>query len=379
MKGKAVKTACFVVLMTVILPMLFFLEYLTEDEGEKDPTEKTEIMEKDRYNGYGLEGNQQLANTILFETEDVVCYSDRLVTRFHDQPEYSDRLAASVAGVKERSPFIEEVYVLPVPTRIMAEDGFYADKQRYQEYLSLLAEKLAGTAGLVDVTAELKGHEDEYLFFRTAESWTARGAWYGSAALCKALGIEPFPLAAYDEHMYNTFYGDLYRWSRSRFSEESSIAEQIMAMPDDQLFYYLLPDGANREKLFKREGEAVETVTRPTVTPSLSGPSAFIGSSYLWAEVQGDGFNESTARQSLLLVCDDKGKLLAPFLANYYETVVVVNIWSYGELADEIAAIAEKYNIKDFVLAQGVADLGDPGKSKAMNGFINEKEQEAGH
>lgn len=379
MKGQCVKKACFAFLLILILPLLFFLEYLAEGGGETDPAEKVQIMEKDRYNGYGLEENQQLSDTILYETEEVVCYSDRLITRFRYEPENFDYVAAAVKGVKRECPSIEEVYVLPIPPRVTVEDGYTEDRETYSEYLAQLSEKLADTAALVDVISELEAHGEEYLFFRTEESWTARGAYYGTSVLCEALGIEPFSLADYEEYMYNSFYGKLYQSSIRRYSEESSIGGQLRAIPDDQLYYYLLPEGANREELFKLEDGKIEKITRPSITPSRTGPTAFIGADYLWAVVQGDGLLKDTAEESLLLVCDGKGKILAPFLANYYKNVYVVNIKGYDGLSEALAAIVEKYNIKDFVLAQASADIGDRGNSMAMNGFINYEELEAGH
>ena len=48
------------------LVLLMYLEFLMEGQKEPDPTEKVQVMAKDLYNGYGLEGNQELSDCLLY-------------------------------------------------------------------------------------------------------------------------------------------------------------------------------------------------------------------------------------------------------------------------------------------------------------------------
>lgn len=72
-------------------------------------------------------------------------------------------------------------------------------------------------AQTVDMEAALAAHGGEYIYYRTDHHWTTRGAYYGYAALCAAMGIDAVPLSEFTpETVSKNFYGTTY--SSSGFS-----------------------------------------------------------------------------------------------------------------------------------------------------------------
>lgn len=370
MTGKKIVRAAAAVLVTSAgILLLLFLQYLADGEGEPDPVSKVQLMEKDRYNGYGLEGDQVLSDTRIYEDDQIVCYEDRLFRHFEYPEAGIETLSDQLAEVKRRCPALEGIYVLPVPPRILLENGYPEDREAYFKYLELFTQSLPEGVLLVDVLPDLDAHSDEYLFFRTEDSWTARGAYYGSVRLCDALGLEPFSLEAYHEYMYNFFTGNLYVSNRDIYENGRWLRKREEDQAVDSVFYYLLPDGSNQEELFSVSNGEVISRKRPAISPASKGLSTFTGNNYSWVVVKGDKKSEKTEDKTLLLVCDSRGKLLAPFMASYYENVYVVDVSSYGNFSNRITEILQEYNITDFVLVQNSLYMGNPSYSRAMNGF----------
>lgn len=368
---KTVRAAAAVLLASAGILLLLFLQYLANGEGEPDPVSKVKIMEKDRYNGYGLEGDQVLSDTRIYEDDQIVCYEDRLFRHFEYPETGIERLADQLTEVKKRCPELEGIYVLPVPLRIFLENGYQEDRAAYSEYLERLSNSLPEGARLIDVLPDLEEHSDEYLFFRTEDSWTARGAYYGAEELCNFLGLEPFSLTAYQEHMYNSFTGALYQVNQEIYKNGGWLGRQTEEEEVDRIFYYILPGSSNEEEVFLVRDGIVTSRKRPAISTAARGLASFTGDNYSWAVVKGDRLREETENESLLLVCDIRGKLLVPFMTAYYDKVYVVDISRYDEFSENITEILQEYNIKDFVLAQSPLYIGDPGYSRAMNPFVS--------
>lgn len=370
---KTVRAAAAVLLASAGVLLLLFLQYLADGEGEPDPVSKVQTMMKDLYNGYGLEGDRVLSDTRIYEDDQIVCYEDRLFYHFNYPETGIERLAGQMEEIKRRCPKLEGLYVLPVPLRIFLENGYQEDKKAYSEYLELLSGSMPEGVSVVDVLPDLEAHSDEYLFFRTEDSWTAKGAYYGSVRLCDALGLEPFSLDAYHEYMYNSFTGTLYQLNKGIYENGRWLRKQTEDQEGDRVFYYLLPDSSNQAELFTIKDEEVTSRKQPAISPASKGLSTFIGDNYFWAVVKGDKVREETEDKTLLLVCDVGGKILAPFMAGYYDNVYVVDVARYGEFAENITEILQEYNITDFVLAQSPLYMGNSSYSWAMSGFESDE------
>lgn len=341
---------------------LFYLQRWVDDarRGE-DPAAQVQDMKKDQINGFGLEGDQALSQTRLAEFDGIVLYEDRLIRRFSYEQQRLTAFGEMIKNLRSACPDVEELYVLPVPERTLVEAEFEEDRQRYAQFLEQLAACLGESAGIVDPLPKLSEHTEEYIFFRTEYGWTARGAYYAAASLCGKMGVTPIPLGDYEEYMYNTFQGAFNSQMRKAYAEEKEL-EKVARFPDDACFYYCFPESKNIETVVKGGTASVE----PILSRSRLGRSTFIGGSYAWAVLSGDAQSEKLREETILMICDDSGKLLAPFLANYCDSLYAVNLAWDTSFPERLPEILEKYNIQRIVVAQTAMSMGDASYSAAL-------------
>lgn len=341
--------------------LLYVLERLADISQNEDPTSRVQVMLKDKLNGYGMENNQQLSTEPISERAGVIQYSDRWLVRFTGNESNTLRAQELVAAMRTQIPDIKDFYVMPIPPRIVTETGYEEERKTYLTYIEHFKESFGETAQVVDVLPALEAEEGQYLFFRTEDSWTARGAYYGSRVLCEMLGIEPLPLRAYDEHMYSWFLGSLAR-------NEQLMQEEMEEYNGDAFYYYMLPAAKNRETITERDGTQQRC---PVFTSSEIGLNTVVGLCQ-YAVLEGDEQNLETEDASIMLICDNSGKLLAPYLATYYETVFVVSIQEYDDFYADVSTIMDTYGIENIVWAQTSQNLGEQAYSKALNLFLTE-------
>lgn len=363
MKHKWLKLPVFLLGGCLAVLGLSLLEQLTEPK-EQDPTKQNYPMLKDGYNGYGLEAGEMLSQELIFETDRLVCYTDRVFRHFSYEQENVVDFARILENMSAKSDRMEQLYVLPVPPRIVFEEGYEEDKKEYQAFLEALGKALPERASLTDCRELLAKHENEYLFFRTEDAWTARGAYYAVSCLCETMGTEAIPLAAYEESMYSNFKGTVFLEAMKYEAYEDTVYQ----IPEDPLFYYLLPGAPNRAQIIWRDEEGrTGTYPVPVVTSSAQNLGAFLASIYERAVVEGGG-----EQGNLLLICDAAGKVLAPFLANYCQELYVVNVETDSCFYEEFAAYLEENDITAVVYSQSAWTLGERSFSSAVNAFLED-------
>ena len=198
-----ISAACILLIMVCIGAEIFSK---SNQEAEEAPPV---VMLKDQYNGYGLPVGTELSAKILLENQELVCYTDRIFVHFQPKEDSVQRIKAIVDGMNHKCPELENIYILPIPHRILAETGYEEEAVFYQTHLDAIASEMPENAVVVNALDELSEHTQEYVFFRTQDAWTARGAYYGTTELCEELGLDVIPLESYYEYTYNTFTGDL--------------------------------------------------------------------------------------------------------------------------------------------------------------------------
>lgn len=336
-------------------------------EEKTDVTAEQNAMIKDRYNGYGLETGTGLSNRIVYESDSLVCYEDRILRKFQYDADHAERIAAMAEGMLGRCASLDRIYVLPVPHRILVEEGYENEKELYLQYLDLISEKLPDKAVLVNALPALEEHKEEYIFFRTEDSWTAKGAYYGMEELCRVTGLQSVPLDRYEESMYCGFTGSL--------AKQKEISEtENFSFPIDRTYYYMLPGAENKVEIIQTDlsGETIR-YKKPLITPSAGNTGAFIASSYTRAIVEGDACDEEKRDNDILVVCDASGKMIVPFLKQYYAGVYVVNVREDYDFYKDINRIVDTYHIKEIVFAQNGFRMGATGYYRALADFC-EKE-----
>ena len=187
----------------------------------------------------------------------------------------------------------------------------------------------------VDAESLMAAHSGEYLFYRTDHHWTSLGAYYASAAYCRANGIVPRQLGSYETTVQTGYVGSLYSFC-------ATPPDCLKANPDYTVCH--LP-AASYTMRYRNGGDFVSGDALNTETSAYA--SAFLCGDNALTVLETDN---ATGR-NLLVFKESYGNAFVPFLLDYYDTVVVVDIRSETESA---AALIAEYGITDALILNNV-------------------------
>lgn len=382
----------FSLLVLLILAFLFiFLQNFQYRLLHQKEQGRVETEQKDIYNEYGLPNGTGLSWRTITEDDAAVYYTDRIVSTEKIDSERVPYVLDAGAALLRAAGDETELFLLPIPTRLTASEGSAAEqdstdglsrgmqqRSRIQEQSSAAQEEYEALIGrletlasdwitIVNPLSELLEHAGEYTYFRTEDSWTMRGAFYGMQSLRSALGKEPEKLSHYRTYVFGSFEGELLRLAEQSY-DGTEYEEKIRAIPNDPFYIYLKGDVPNREILIRRNSEEEQTrVKRHLVLMNDGGIGSIVGTGYEYSVAFGNG------EGSVLLVCDSRGKLLAPYLTELYETVYVVNVRRYRELGTLLQEIAASGGVREIVWAQSATEMGNSTYMRALNVLMTEE------
>ncbi|WP_303859647.1 DHHW family protein [Alkalibaculum bacchi] len=322
------------------------------------------------YNQYDLQGQVLTAN-IFYEDDNYIFYEDRILKKFNYKKEYIENEKTILHNLSNIIPDNAKIYMMPIPKRIVWEGMQLDETKEYMSFIDELYDIVPESVKLLDPLPKLKKHSDEYLFYRTDDSWTSRGAYYASELLYKKMGLNPVLLEEYDEHLYRRLQGDNKTFSMDLYRNNQEIAEKIASIPDDSSSYYLIHEGMNRAIRTKEYRGTIVNENVVLVSKVRLGNNAVIGNKYLWALAEGGSKSEEKKDKTALLLSDLDGHMIVPFLTPYFEKVYVVNTIYHKYNEEELKMIFKQYNVSDVIIAQDSEDIGDPSKSKFFYGILS--------
>ena len=158
-----------------------------------------------------------------------------------------------------------------------------------------------------------KKHQSEYLYFRTENSWTMRGAFYGAQVIFGELGYDKENLDAYREYVFGTFEGNLLLEALKKYTTDE-IKKDIGNMEQEPFYIYINGSSLNREELTleNKEGQ-LKTLKRQMIQFNSSGSHAVIGPDYEHSIVEGRGKRTEKRKSSSYCRCKRKDDDLLSF------------------------------------------------------------------
>lgn len=364
MRKRVMKITAGLAAMLLVILGLAGLDYLVNDDRKEDPvTRNVQPEQKDSYNQYGLPLDTELSEQPFYEDEVYIYYTDRLLKKFQYKELYMEDAAVIMQNLQSVIPEDVNQYFMPIPERIIWEEGYQEQKDSYHEFLEKAESILPDNVEFLDVLPILNEHSDEYLFFRTYNGWTARGAYYGSRMLCERMKIVPFELENYEVHMYNTFQGTDKQTVLLNQSQNTEIYHKLEGIPDDPLFYHLLPGSKNRAVRAKLVNNVEVTDKIQTISKSRTGESVFVGEEHQWVLAEGDAKSVEKEDKTAVVLCNANGQLIVPYLTGYYKQVYVINATNNEFSVDRFKLVFQEFDVSDFILVQNAEEFGDVSKS----------------
>lgn len=200
-----------------------------------------------------------------------------------------------------------------------------------------------------DAFGEMEKHAGEYMFYRTDHHWNSLGAYYASRAYCDANGIEPRELYEYESVIRGGVTGTLYMYGGND--------QNLKRNPDYTVCRF--PAVGYAMRCYNGgwyNGEAVRGNYRDYA-------SAFICGDNPLTVITTDHKNG----KSLMIFKESYGNVFVPYMIDYYETIVVVDI---REETDSVASLVSEYGVTDVLFinnAQAAIGFQDTIRSKCMS------------
>lgn len=181
-----------------------------------------------------------------------------------------------------------------------------------------------------DCLGVMTEHKDEYMFYRTDHHWTSLGAYYGSVAYCGANGIEPLALDTYDTVIRTDFIGTLYGYA----GNPSSLLEN----PDYTVGHY---PQTGYSMVYKTDGSWYSG-------KAINANSKTYAGMFICGDQPLTVFTTANKNgRTLLIFKESYGNAFVPYMLDYYEQVVVLDIRKSGY---STAAVIEQYGVTDALI-----------------------------
>ena len=323
---------------------------------------------RDLYNNYGLKNDQSLSKTKILETQDQVIYTDRIFKINQISEDRISYAADIMKALQKKSG--KDTYIMPIPERAVFESGYENEKEKYNNFTEKLESSFADPSVVLNPLSELEKHQSEYLYFRTENSWTMRGAFYGTQVIFGELGYDQENLDAYREYVFGNFKGNLLLEALGKYTTDGT-KNAIGNMEEEPFYIYINGSNPNREELtFENKEGQLQTLKRQTIQFNGSGNYAVIGSDYEHSIVEGSG--KGQRKGNLLLIADTKGKMMISYLSEIFEKVYVSNMYEDADLIQNLDEILKKYDIEYIIWAQDVAETGNMSHMMALNPLLKE-------
>lgn len=227
-----------------------------------------------------------------------------------DHPEVSTRLLAvpgAAAVLSERLPN-------NAPVRDQMQD------------LEALFSQLSDQVRVIDVSAMLKRHTSEYIYYKTDHHWTSLGARYAFEAASSAMGIQPF--SNYQVFtVASGFEGTLA--SKSGSHRQTDYID--IYIPNSTVEYYVVyPDS----------GEKTCSMYRSDCLTVKDQYTVFFGGNHPLLEI----YTTANSGRSLLIFKDSYANSFIQFLTPYYDKIIMIDPRYYY---DSVELVMSSYGITD--------------------------------
>ena len=228
---------------------------------------------------------------------------------------------------------------------------FYSPKSMHTgdaSQKSMIDKAYSGMNGIVcvDAYSKLRGHADEYIYFRTDHHWTALGAYYAYTAFCESGGLSPVPLEDFETGRYEGFVGSMYRFT-SKYPQSEALKNN-----PDYVDYYI-PAAECEAQYFKtpgmENGVKAEVVSRKIPDDYSNKYLCFIsGDTPVFRIV-----TQVKNGRRIAVLKESYANALVPFLTSHFEEIFVIDMRQFngnGQQRLNLPEFAEKNSLTDVLV-----------------------------
>lgn len=242
---------------------------------------------------------------------------------------------------------------LKVACELIPKSSAFNHPDKYASQYSVQQNFIANTYALmngvitVDAFGEMAQHKGEYMYYRTDHHWNSLGAYYASVAYGKAMGIATRALDSYQTVCTSGYIGSLYTYCAN------PKPECLRANPD-----YTVGRLPNASYTMTYTTGGV-TYNGTAINAKNSGYMMFMCGDQAFTDIK---TSNSTGRK-LLIFKESYGNAFAPYMIDYYDEIIVVDI---RQDCKATSAIISEYGITDVLVINNVQAANDGTQIKRL-------------
>ncbi|MFC0820967.1 DHHW family protein [Moraxella marmotae] len=313
----------------------------TDDESADQPANNPQAADSDLPKDplASLAADDEINQAEFSKVKGTVVVKGRVVQNFGGSKATVSPFADMLNEYRQKLDPSVNLYTMIIPSGSdfylpkQVSKGVLKEKQNIEEFNTLLA------AGVVSVPAyeEMWPHKGEYIMYRTDHHWTGLGAYYAYRAFAKTVGFVPVEL----EQMQfvkseQTFMGSLYKYTR----------DEALKKNPDTMEYYQIPNLQNIQAFVNTSKTNINDATSPWVLyyEKTNNYGLFLGGDYPLVKIVAPNHSG----RKILLIKDSFGNALAPYLANHFDEVFVID---YRHFKGGILTLIKTHGITDVLYA----------------------------
>ena len=264
-----------------------------------------------------------------------------------DKENYVRKNIRVLAEFKEKIGDVPMTVMLAPSTGYIVTDKLplihdsYNDDTYFAETAKTLGESGVNFVDLRE-TFKQKYAEGVQLYYRTDHHWTTDGAYEGYVKLCEKLGVQPADKNSFAKTAYGGFYGTTYSTSGYWLTKPDSITVyDNQENTDKNITVKISEDGKDNHYGSMYFYNHIDEDDKYPV---------FLDGNHALTEIQ----NKNAKNGTIVVIKDSFSHSLAPFLAENYSKVVLVDLRYYKQ---SVSDLIKKENPEQVVALYGIDNL----------------------
>lgn len=270
-----------------------------------------------------------------FEKNNILVCGDYAVEYFKLDETGSDSYAKMVSDFAAKYPDVHVTSLLiPKACAFYPPLGYDDVLENQAAFIQATYDSMGDGVTKADCIGVLKEHIGEYTYYRTDHHWTSLGAYYASQAYCAANGITARTLGSYKTFVNCGYIGSLYSFAGEPAQLKQNPDYTVAHLPETGYTMTCTTGGSTFE------AKAINEEASGYAEAFMSGDQAFT-----------DIKTENKNGKKLLIFKESYGNAFAPYMIDYYEEIIVIDI---RQETASIASIIDEYGITDALIINNV-------------------------
>lgn len=204
-----------------------------------------------------------------------------------------------------------------------------------------LYKKIKSPVKKIDLYDTMMKHRTEYIYYRTDHHWTDLGAYYTYQEYCLQTDRTPHALEEYEEVSFGDFIGTYYGDSNRNKKLRKDEVKAYYPLSNEKLSMKYQTDSGAMAK-----GKVIEDASGYGISGKYL---AFLGGDNAYTIISNPEIKEDTA---CILVKESYGNAFAPYLADHYRKVYVVD---YRYWTGKLSSLAKEKRVQDILFVNNIS------------------------